>query len=764
MNIPKTSSKRGPKPKDDISKKVLVKDKYQVVTPKITNVFVKNLNTDLPVIVNRGGAGSGKTHAMVQLLIYKFLTERNKKILIARKSLPSLRMSVQLFIDKVFEEFNISNRVTLEKVMLNYKFDNNLIHLGSVDNPEKMKCHSEDTDILTKDGFKPIKDVKIGDLVASMNPISREVIYTPITKFYEYEYKGKMFRPSSETGNRRPYVDFCVTPEHKMLYKTRVKNYLRFGEIKNLPQTYILPQSSKWDIGNIIDKWEIPKVPFNKKKTWRYGLKENSIDIIPWLKFFGWYISEGNLNASCTVQLTQVKEEGRKQLIEDLKDFPYKLIDIKDKNIFVIYGKDLTEYLRQFGKSHEKFIPREILNLHPSLLQYLFDTLINGDGSRITKNHITYCTNSKQLRDDISEIAIKLGYIVSYNEIDTKKYYPNAKIAWALNITKRKDVRLTKKEEIDYKGKVYCVEVPPYHTVLTRYNGKIVWSGNSSEWNYIWLEEATDFTYEDFQLIRSRLRAPTNDGKKNQMFLTFNPIDESHWIKTELLAKHDDVMEIQSTYKDNPFLDKDAIEFYEKSIEYDMNFYRIYVLGEWGKLEDLIYAANSWDTCKEFPKDFGNDIYGLDFGYNAPCALTHAVYKEREIWEEELLYQTGLTNAQLIKKLEELIPDNKRHRPIYADSAEPDRIKEIRLAGFNCRPALKNVKDGIDFVKRVKIHITEESISILKEKKSYSWKKDNKRNLIIDEPIPYNDHCMDSERYMLYSHLYNIASYRVRWL
>jgi len=57
----------------------------------------------------------------------------------------------------------------------------------------------------------------------------------------------------------------------------------------------------------------------------------------------------------------------------------------------------------------------------------------------------------------------------------------------------------------------------------------------SSEYNYIWVEEATEISFEDYIQLDLRLRRAT-DGF-NQMYLTLNPIDSLHWIKMEVEDK-----------------------------------------------------------------------------------------------------------------------------------------------------------------------------------------------------------------------------------
>lgn len=295
----------------------------------------------------------------------------------------------------------------------------------------------------------------------------------------------------------------------------------------------------------------------------------------------------------------------------------------------------------------------------------------------------------------------------------------------------------------------------------------------STQWNYIWFEEATEFALEDFQIINLYNRAKSTDGKLNQIILSFNPVDEYHWIKTYLLknanktgAVYDTkdnryvAQEIHSTYKDNPFLPKDTIRKLEMLQEQDYNHYRVYALGEWGKLGDLVYS--NWDTCETIPPE-GTIVYGLDWGYNDPTALIKCTVKGNHTFEEELIYRSLLTNSDVIKEIERVIPVSLKQRPIYCDSSRPDMIKELKQNGFNAKQAQKSILDGIDFVKRMKVHILESSTNIQNEKKAYGWKKDRNGH-VIDEPIDANNHLMDAERYALYSHFGGGRKLRVRWL
>ncbi|MCS7232467.1 MAG: terminase large subunit, partial [Elusimicrobiota bacterium] len=143
--------------------------------------------------------------------------------------------------------------------------------------------------------------------------------------------------------------------------------------------------------------------------------------------------------------------------------------------------------------------------------------------------------------------------------------------------------------------------------------------------------------------------------------------------------------------------------------------------------------------------------YGVDFGYNNPCVLLEVKMKDNNFFVKELIYQTNLTNFDFIELLRQHIKI--RTRPIYCDPSEPARIEEIKKAGFNAIPANNDVKSGIDFLKSLndRIFSNQDNINLNKEIKTYSWKKD-KDGKLLDEPIKFNDHCLDALRYAIYTH------------
>lgn len=273
----------------------------------------------------------------------------------------------------------------------------------------------------------------------------------------------------------------------------------------------------------------------------------------------------------------------------------------------------------------------------------------------------------------------------------------------------------------------------------------------SSEFNYIWMEEATEFTYLDYITLLTRLSAPAPAGLNNQIFLTLNPTDADGWINLNL-PKQKQTAVIHSTYKDNPFLDQSYIDTLLGLKDIDQNSYKVFALGKGVKKTGVIYEEYSfYDEAPE-----GEVVWGLDFGYNNPTALVRVTLYDGNIYAEERLYQAGLTTNALIERLKEIVPPGARAQCIYADGAEPDRIEEIYRAGFNIKPASKAVYAGVMALKNKKIFINRRSVNLIKEIQNYCWKTDKNGN-VLDEPVKFNDHALDALRYGVHTHLKEFA-------
>ena len=259
----------------------------------------------------------------------------------------------------------------------------------------------------------------------------------------------------------------------------------------------------------------------------------------------------------------------------------------------------------------------------------------------------------------------------------------------------------------------------------------------------LWLEEASDFTLDDFTQLDLRLRGKHITNYK-QVILSFNPVSSTHWLKTRFFDTQDaDATVLHTTYKDNRFADAKYIEILEKLKTTNYTYYQVYALGKWGVLKGIIY--DKYTIIDELPKDAQIHRWGQDFGFNNPSATVEVKIDGNNLYLHEILYETQLTNTQLMEKLKTKYPHLQNIKG-FLDSAEPARIADFERAGFDVLPALKDVKAGIDKVKSFNIFVTKSSVNIIKELDLYVWKLD-RNNEPLDEPLKENDHSLDAVRY-----------------
>jgi PBSX family phage terminase large subunit len=710
--------------------------------------------SDSRFVVMYGGASSAKSWSMAAHIVKLFFSQDGIGILVLRKTRPAVRKSCYRLIKHWLSVWGVPYRENKSEMMV-YAPNGSFIQFDGLDDVEKLKCYSEDTEVLTDHGFVDVADVKTGDRLASMDPKTRMASYQAVEKTWAYDYSGPMICPKTETGRQLPWVDFCVTPNHNMLIRTNYRKNLRFVQAKDLPGSYWIPRHAAWD-GEWRDTYTIPQ------SDSPHTVQPTTFPIVPFLKFLGWHISDGSFGCDQRYQLSisQIKEKGRQQIRDDLKSFPYPVWE--GKTAFSVAGKDLYEYMHQYGHySHERRIPSDILKLHPKLLRHLFDALIAGDGTKTATGRCVYTTNSPGLVDDMSVLAIKLGYMPTVKKWipKYKGNYSNGRPYWSISMAKHTDTCLRDVRTIDYRGKVYCFSVPPYHTVLIRRNGRVMWCGQSIEGiNYVWMEEATEFNYHDFLQLHIRCRAH-NFHQRNQLFLTFNPVDplSNKWLKdltdqrpacTFLNAP---CQILHCTHTDNLFLSEDEHAAIEALADADEEYNKIYRLGEWAIPTQIIFT--NWNVVDDVPL-VDDYAYGLDFGYIHPTALIWVGINEHDIYLREIIYQTHTTNAELIDlmKQEDIGPED----TIMADSAEPAYIQEIADAGFNVHGVVKTggqgdksfVRTGIDRMKRMRLHITADSPNLKSEFETYKWKV-TKDGLVLPEPVKFHDDGVDASRYVI---------------
>lgn len=232
---------------------------------------------------------------------------------------------------------------------------------------------------------------------------------------------------------------------------------------------------------------------------------------------------------------------------------------------------------------------------------------------------------------------------------------------------------------------------------------------------------------------------------KETIFLDYNPVSE-FWAHEKIKIR-DDVYYIQSTYKDNEFLDEKIVTSIESRKDIDPNWWRVYGLGETGSIEGLVFT--NWEIVDEMPEDYKKLGYGLDFGFtNDPTALIEVGQQGGFLWLDEKIYETALTNDDIYVKAKKLKIDMETET--IADSAEPKSIEELYRMGWNVKPAVKgrdSINSGIDILKSYQLKVTKNSVNLIKELRNYKWAVD-KHGKVLNKPIDNWNHAIDGVRYL----------------
>ena len=233
--------------------------------------------------------------------------------------------------------------------------------------------------------------------------------------------------------------------------------------------------------------------------------------------------------------------------------------------------------------------------------------------------------------------------------------------------------------------------------------------------------------------------------RSEQIIGDFNPTSQ-FWLE-EWLLNYDNVKVIKTNYLDNKFLPETERARIAKRASRDANFKRIHIDVEYGIYEGLVFE--NWSQIDTLPD--GDATYGIDWGFtNDPSALVKVVETADSIYVDELMYQTGMLNREIIRRMEAL-EIRKGYDEIIADSAEPKSIQEIHEAGFNIKPAEKgadSIRAGIDYIKSKHLFVTKRSVNLIKELRNYSWVVD-KNGQATNKPIDSHNHCIDALRYSL---------------
>ena len=260
----------------------------------------------------------------------------------------------------------------------------------------------------------------------------------------------------------------------------------------------------------------------------------------------------------------------------------------------------------------------------------------------------------------------------------------------------------------------------------------------SGKRDYLFVNEANGISYDIYWQLAIRTR--------KKVFIDYNPTAR-FWAHDELIGR-EGVELIVSYHKGNRFLSEEEHQRIESIADPELK--RVYARGKTGKIEGLVLT--NWEICDTLPpeEEWKMSCFGLDFGFtNDPSALEQVVLAHGELWIDEKIYSTGLTNPEIAERAKEQGVSGQQQ--IVADCAEPKSIRELQGCGLWVTASPKgadSIVSGLDILKRYKIHVTRHSLGILSNLRAYKWSKDKDGNT-TNKPEDKNNHGIDAIRYVV---------------
>lgn len=359
---------------------------------------------------------------------------------------------------------------------------------------DKFSCYDEETEILTFDGWKYFKDLKLDDKVATLAN-ENELLYEKPSELHQYEFDGLIYHVESN------HVDLKVTPNHMMYVRSHHNNskykLIKAEDISGEVKRY-KKNCDYYNTGKTEDKYfTIPA--YKDKPALKVPMKE-------WLLFFGIWMAQGCMTRDWSVTFSAHRQRVKDELDKISVVMGFDIVKHKDRSEHVMdkYNYKDPRLINFFAplsvEAVNKYLPDWVWNLSTNQCQYLIHGMCLGDGHTMKNGTRQYDTSSKRLANDFQRLCLHAGICASmnikykafahtdYNNV-TKRFVTNTHDVYRLTLIEKHNEPIinkymtldeSKKQDkwVNYKGNVYCCTVTS-GLLFVRRNMKIVVSGNS---------------------------------------------------------------------------------------------------------------------------------------------------------------------------------------------------------------------------------------------------------------------------------------------
>lgn len=365
-------------------------------------------------------------------------------------------------------------------------------------------CNDAETEVLTREGWKLFKDITYDDKLASVDPNTRTMIFEHPTNIIAYEYEGPLICCDNKSTN------FAVTPDHNMVVQSQFK---RKGKMIFSDEFKFIKAKDLGSYSRFCNEYYYRNINSPNEVVISAYISKNGVELSPeliipmdiWVQFIGIYLADGfmydgsaNKYSHKIVHLSVATKERKKKYFKEILD-AMGLTNVVWKDYargFIINNAQIYDKLASYGLegkyAREKFVPDFIFDLDYTLIKKFLYGFAMGDGSFDVEwpGAVSYWTGSIRLATQIQILLLMSGKYSTLYSLESKRsnYYkgklidgskPQYQVYQWVSKNQSFDTRVYGHTET-YKGMVYCAEVPTYHTLITRRNGKILLSGNCS--------------------------------------------------------------------------------------------------------------------------------------------------------------------------------------------------------------------------------------------------------------------------------------------
>jgi twinkle protein len=359
-------------------------------------------------------------------------------------------------------------------------------------------CYSEDTEVLTADGWKHHIDISSSDKVCCFDPTANVLIWQSPSFVHAYPYEGQMHHYNGYS------LDLLVTPNHRMVVQahwTWAAKRENRGKLK--PEGWA-HKGWQFETSDRLrtSRYKMPLAAPLQAATANFSIPGVANQEAGW-SFVGWYVTEGSESMRAPSVCQAEKESaGVRETISAL-GVPFSerlsvsnIVGYQTMWVGRIKRRGSEEFcdwiLRECGKgAPNKRLPSVVWTLPKELKEILFTALIAGDGherpynpDRIKQGGYVYSTTSRQLADEVQRLAIELGMYASVSSVAGVKEHHHTRYWLTIGHRDRTERTITlpwNREIVNYSGTVYCLTVPT-GAYVTRRNGKMAICGNSAHW------------------------------------------------------------------------------------------------------------------------------------------------------------------------------------------------------------------------------------------------------------------------------------------